>query len=88
MTIPTIRKLWAFYKRDVLHDALREAGITSRTHAQVLAQSAFYGGARSMLQVLAYMIEHDETGEALRLIERQGRQIKKLAGLMPPKQRH
>lgn len=73
------------YKRSVLHEGL---GVRDRSHAQVLAQNAFYGGARSVLKVLAHMLEHGDTDEALRFIERQGRQLKALQGLAPTKHRH
>jgi len=53
MKMPTIRKLWTLYKRDVL----QELGITRRNDVQVLAQNAFYFGAYTTLQALAALLE-------------------------------
>jgi hypothetical protein len=39
------------------------------------AQNAFYNGARSVLKVLAHMLEHDKLDELHRTIARHGRQI-------------
>lgn len=50
----------------------RGLGRLRRDHAQVLAQNAFYSGARSVLQVLAFMLEHGEVEEVRALIERHG----------------
>jgi hypothetical protein len=82
MKMPTLRRMWTFYKRDVLRDALRAGGITPRTHAQVLAQSAFYLGARCTLQSLATLLEEGD------VIARHGRQLKKMRALAAPARMH
>jgi hypothetical protein len=38
MKMPTIRRMWTFYERDVLRDALRAGGTTPRSHAQAAAR--------------------------------------------------
>jgi len=45
-------------------------------------------GARSLLQVLAHMLERGDIEELHRTISQQGRQIKVVAGLAPQKRRH
>jgi len=40
-----------------------------------LAQDAFYNGVRSVLKVLAHMLEHGELDELHHTIKREGRQI-------------
>ena len=82
---PTIRRLWTMYKRSVLQEGL---GIIGRGHATILAQGAFYGGARSVFKVLAYMLEHGDVEEMHALIQSQGRQLKKLQQLAPRARRH
>lgn len=47
MKMPTIRRLWTFYKAIVLQDGL---GITRRNDVQILAQNAFYLGAQTTLK--------------------------------------
>lgn len=86
--MPTIRCLWTFYKRDVLGDALRLGGITPRTHAQVLAQSAFYLGAQSTLQSLATLLEDGDAEQVHQVIERHGRQLKTMRARIAPARRH
>ncbi|HTL20799.1 MAG TPA: hypothetical protein VL220_08790 [Steroidobacteraceae bacterium] len=41
----------------------------------LLAQDAFYNGARSVLKVLAHMLEHGDVDELHHTIDRHGRQI-------------
>lgn len=79
MKMPTIRRMWLFYKRDVL----REMGITRRDEVQVLAQNAFYFGAYSTLQALATLLEDGDVGQVHDVIERHGRQLKKMRALAP-----
>lgn len=75
MKMPTIRRMWAFYKRDVL----REVGVTRRDEVQVLTQNAFYFGAYSTLQALATLLEDGDVEQVHDVIERHGRQLKKIA---------
>lgn len=88
MKMPTIRRLWLFYKRDFLRDALREGGIRPRIHAQVLAQDAFYLGARSMLQSLAALLEDGDVEQVHDVIARHGRQLKKMRARAAPARPH
>ena len=82
---PSIRRLWTMYKRSVLEEGL---GIIGRDHATILAQGAFYGGARGVFKVLAYMLERGDVEEMHDLIQRQGRQLKKLQELAPQARWH
>ena len=88
MKVPTIRRLSALYKRDVLRDALRVGGITPRIHAQVLAQNAFYLGARRTLQSLARLLEDGDVEQVHDVIVRHGRQLKKMRAVAAPARRH
>ena len=88
MKMPTIRRMWTLCKRDVLRNALCAGGITPRSHARVLAQSAFYLGARSTLQSLATLLEDGDVEQAHEVIERYGRQLKKMRSLAAPARRH
>jgi hypothetical protein len=72
MTTLSLRRLWTLYKRT----ALRREGPLKRDPEQALVQNAFYCGARGVLQVLAYLLEHGDYEELHRTIERQGRQIR------------
>lgn len=84
MKMPTIRRMWTFYKRDVL----RELGVTRRDEVQVLAQNAFFSGARCTLQALATLLEDGDVDQVHEVIERYGRQLKKLRDLAAPARRH
>jgi hypothetical protein len=55
---------------------------------QVLAQAAFYSGARGVLTVLDHLLEHGQDEELRRTIQRQGRQIKALQGLRARARQH
>jgi hypothetical protein len=81
MTAPSLRRLWTMYKK-----ILAEEGMGRRD--LILAQQSFYGGARAVLKVLAFLLEHGDDEEMRRIIERQGRQIKALQGLRPRARRH
>lgn len=81
MTAPSLRRLWTMYKR-----VLAEGGFGRRD--LILAQGAFYVGARGVLKVLGYPLEHGEDEVLRRTIERQARQIKALPGLRPRAGRH
>lgn len=79
----SLRRLWTLYKRAVLTE-----GLGASRRDEVLAQNAFYSGARGVLKVLAYMIEQGEDDEVRKTIQRQGQQIKALQGLHPRARRH
>lgn len=79
--------MWTFYKRDVLHNALRRAGITPRGHAQVLAQNAFYTGAQRTLQSLATLLEDGDIEKVHRVIQRPGRELRKMRARAAPAHR-
>ena len=69
MTNLSLRRLWKLYK-----------AVSMRHHSHtrrelVLLQEAFYSGARGVLKVLDYMIEHGDADEAQRTIRRFGRQV-------------
>jgi len=68
MTSLLIRRLWTMYKKILIDDGAAKQEL-------LLAQDAFYNGARSVLKVLAHMLEHGELDELHHTIERQGQQI-------------
>jgi hypothetical protein len=82
MTALSLRRYWVMYKRILVKDG----GLSRRD--QVLAQAAFYAGARVVLKVLNHLLEHGEDEELHRTIQRQGLQIKALQGLRPRARRH
>lgn len=55
---------------------------------QVLAQAAFYSGARGVLKVLDFLLERGEEDEALKTIRRQAQLIKATQGLRSKPRRH
>ena len=55
--MPSIRRLWTIYRQTVLREGL---GRYKRDHIQVLAQNAFYSGARTVLQGLAHLLERGD----------------------------
>jgi hypothetical protein len=71
----SLRALWTVYKRTAIAQ-----GIGSSRRDLTLANVAFYSGARGVLRVLDYMLEHGEQEKALRTIRRFGRQIKVIQG--------
>ena len=73
----SLRALWKIYKHT---SVARGFAISKRELA--LSHVAFYSGARGVLRVLDYMIEHGETETAVRTIQRFGRQIKVIQGLV------
>jgi len=85
MKMPTIRRMWTFYKHVVLQNGL---GITRRNEVQVLAQNAFYLGAQTTLQALATLLEHGDVDPVHRVIEHHGLHIKAIQGLRPRARRH
>lgn len=84
MKMPTIRRMWLFYKRGVL----RKLGVTRRDEVQVLAQNAFYFGAYTTLQALATLLENGDVEQVHEVIERHGRQLKKMRALAPRARQH
>ena len=78
---PSLRRLWTMYKKLLVEDGV------SRPE-QVLAQGAFYSGARCVLKVLDHLVEGGEVEELHRVIRRHGRTIRRLQGKEPRKQRH
>lgn len=85
MKMPTIRRLWTFYKSIVLQDGL---GITRRDEVLVLAQNAFYLGAQTTLQALAVLLEDGDEQQVLRVIARHGRQLAAMRGVRPRARQH
>lgn len=55
-------------------------GFGSSRRDLALAHVAFYSGARGLLRVLGFMLEHGEEDTALRTIRRLGRQIDVIQG--------
>jgi hypothetical protein len=51
-------------------------------------QLAFYSGARGVLKVLAYLIEHGDYEELHETIRRQGRQIERIRSRRPRTKSH
>ena len=52
-TTLSLRRLWAIYKRTAVTRSLSKRELAS-------TQLAFYSGARGVLKVLAYLIEHGD----------------------------
>jgi hypothetical protein len=74
----SLRALWVIYKRTAIAQ-----GIGSSRRDLMLAQLAFYSGARGVLKVFDYMLEHREQENVLRTVRRFGRQIKVIQGQRP-----
>jgi hypothetical protein len=51
-------------------------------------QLAFYSGARGILKVLTYLIEHGDYEELHETIKRQGRQIERIRSRRPRAKSH
>jgi hypothetical protein len=79
--IPSLRRLWTMYKELLVTDG-------SSRRDQVLAQGAFYSGARAILEVLGHLTERGDPGELERVVRRHARAIRALQGLTPRKRRH
>jgi hypothetical protein len=71
----SLRALWTIYKRTSVAQ-----GFANNKRDLALSRVAFYSGARGVLRVLDYMIEHGETDAAVRTIQRFGRQIRVIQG--------
>jgi hypothetical protein len=80
-TTLSLRRLWTIYKRTAV-----TRGLSKRDLASI--QLAFYSGARGVLKVLAYLIEHGAYEELHDTIKRQGRQIESLRSQRPRARSH
>jgi hypothetical protein len=81
-TTLSLRRLWTIYKRTsviVGTGSKRDVAIT---------QLAFYSGARGVLKVLAYLIEHGDYEELHETIKRHGRQLERIHSRRPRTKRH
>jgi len=74
----SLRRLWSMYKRLAIADRTG-----SSTRELIMAQGAFYSGARGVLKVLAHMLEQGEYEELHATIRRQGRQIERIRARRP-----
>jgi hypothetical protein len=80
-TTLSLRRLWTIYKRTAV-----ERGLSRRELAST--QLAFYSGARGVLKVLAYLIEHGDYEELHETITRHGRQIERMRARRPRAKSH
>ena len=80
-TTLSLRRLWTIYKRTAVTRGLSRRDVLS-------TQLAFYSGARGVLTVLAYLIEHGEYEELHETIKRHGRQIERIRSRRPQARRH
>jgi len=80
-TTLSLRRLWTIYKRTALTRALSQ-----REMANI--QLAFYSGARGVLKVFAYLIEHGDYEELHETIKRHGRQIERMRSRRPGAKGH
>jgi hypothetical protein len=78
---PSLCRMWTMYKKLLVED-----GMSRRD--QVLAQSAFYSGARGVPRMLGHLLEDGDIDELHRVIRRHGRTIRVLQGQTPQKRRH
>jgi hypothetical protein len=81
MATLSLRRLWVIYK----HTALK-SGVSKRE--RIKTQLAFYSGARGVLKVLAYLIEHGEYDELHATIKQHGHQIDRLRSRRPRSRKH
>jgi hypothetical protein len=72
----SLRRLWTIYKRTAVTRGLSKPDLAG-------TQLAFYSGARGVLKVLAYLIEHGDYEELHETIERHGRQIERMRSRRP-----
>jgi hypothetical protein len=80
-TTLSLRRLWIIYKRTALKQGLSKRDLAN-------AQLAFYSGARGVLKVLAYLIEHGDYEELHETIKRHGRQIERIRSRRPRTRGH
>jgi hypothetical protein len=84
----SIRRNWSAYAEILLDDKAPAFSKGGRASSRTLAHGAFYAGARSTLQVLAFILERGDIEQLHRTIASQGRQINVITGLAPRKRRH
>ena len=77
----SLRRLWTIYKRTAITRGLSRRELAS-THL------AFYTGARGVLKVLAYLIEHGDYEGLHETIKRHGRQIERVRSRRPRAKSH
>jgi hypothetical protein len=75
-TTLSLRRLWTIYKRTAV-----TRGLSKRELASI--QLAFYSGARGVLKVLAYLMDHGDYEELHETIQRHGRQIERMRSRRP-----
>jgi hypothetical protein len=83
VTTLSLRRLWTIYKRTAVEQRI---GAGKRDLA--LARVAFYSGARGVLRVMDHMIAEGGIDAARAVIERQGRQIKRIQARHPRARPH
>ena len=83
MTALSLRRLWTIYKRTAIAQ-----GIGAGKRDLQLSQVAFYAGARGVLKVLDHMIAEGGYEGLQKVIERQGRLLKRIQGRRPRAPRH
>jgi hypothetical protein len=81
MATLSLRRLWLIYKRTAL-----KSGLSHRD--RVSTQLAFCSGARGVLKVLAYLMDHGDYEELHETIRRYGRQIERIQARRPRARRH
>jgi hypothetical protein len=80
-TTLSLRRLWTIYKRTAITRALSK-------REMAIIQLAFYSGARGVLKVLAYLIEHGDYEQLHETIKRQGQQIERIRSRRPRAKSH
>jgi hypothetical protein len=88
MTELSIRRNWTMYADIIFEDGTLASTKGGRMFCRSLAHGAFYAGARSTLQALAYMLDHGDIGGLHRTIAQPGRQLRVIAGIAPRKRLH
>jgi hypothetical protein len=81
MATLSLRRLWTIYKRTAI-----KRGLSRRELASI--QLAFYSGARGVLRVMAYLIEHGDYEELHSSIKRHDRQIERIRSRRPRARDH
>jgi hypothetical protein len=80
-TTLSLRRLWTIYKRTAITRGLSRRELAS-------TQLAFYTGARGVLKVMAYLIEHGDYEGLHETIKRHGRQIERMRSRPPREKSH
>jgi hypothetical protein len=80
-TTLSLRRLWTIYKRTAVTRGLSKLDLAG-------TQLAFYSGARGVLKVLAYLIDHGDYDELHETIKRHGRQIERMRARRPRTKSH